>query len=97
MVNKKQATRIDVNTAILERLEALVHLLLPSMSGYGLPEKGDKYAVLSLCDYAHTREDIKNSLGKSQNRVDVVLNSLRKDSLIKSASRDGKIMYVRVR
>ncbi len=95
MREKRETT--DTNSAILERLDALIQLLLPSTTGYALPEKGDRFAVLSLCDYEHSREEIKKLLGKSQNRVDVVLNSLRKDGLVKSVSKNGTTLYVRVR
>lgn len=84
-----------IEKAILERLEVLVQLSIPPMES--AEKETDEIKVLRLCDYNHTREDIAKEIGKSLNRVDVVLNGLRKAGKIRSVPKDGATVYVRVR
>jgi hypothetical protein len=81
--------------SILERLDALVQLSVPAMTE--VEKETDETRVLRLCDYAHTREEIAKGMGKSLNRIDVVLNSLRKVGRIRSLPKDGMTVYVRLR
>ncbi|MCH7986508.1 MAG: hypothetical protein IH847_07985 [Acidobacteria bacterium] len=84
-----------IEKAILERLEALVQLSLPSVT---LPDKEtNEIKVLRLCDYNQTREDIAKAIGITQNQVDVLLNSLRKSGKIRSVPKDGTTVYIRLR
>lgn len=84
-----------VEQAILERLEALVQLSIPVMGEVG--KETDETRVLRLCDYNHTREEIAKTIAKSLNRVDVVLNCLRREGRIRSLTKDGMTVYVRLR
>ncbi len=80
--------------AILERLETLVLLSVPPMPR---PDREtDETRVLALCDYAHTRDQIAKTIGKPLNRVDVLLNALRKEGKIRSVSKDSSTVYVRL-
>ena len=81
--------------AMLERLEALVLLSVPPMPK--TDRETDETRVLALCDYGHTRDQIAKTIGKSLNRVDVLLNALRKDGKIRSVSKDSSTVYVRLR
>jgi hypothetical protein len=80
---------------ILEVLEAIVQLLLPPAVEGG--RETDESRILRLCDFDHTREQIAKAINKPLNRVDVVLNSLRKNGRIKSLPRGGNTVYIRVR
>ena len=84
-----------VEKTILERLEALIQLSIPPLQA--IEKETDEIRVLRLCDYSHTREEISRSLKKSLNRVDVVLNALRKTGKIRSVSKDGSTVYIRMR
>lgn len=86
---------MPLDKAILERLEALVQLSIPPVEE---PEKEtDEVRILRLCDFNHTREDIAKQISKPVNRVDVVLNGLRKAGKIRSVSKDGATVYLRFR
>lgn len=81
--------------AITERLDVLIQLALPTLDP--VEKETDESRILSLCDYQHTREQIAKKTGKSLNRVDVVLNGLRKAGKIRSVTKDGQTVYIRLR
>lgn len=86
---------MSLEKAMLERLDVLVQLAIPSIPAG--ERETDETKILRLCDYDHPREDISKEIGKPLNRVDVVLNSLRKSGKIRSAQKDGSTVYIRLR
>jgi len=91
---KRQSVPREPSVAqVVERLDALIYLFLPP-----IPEakQTDERRVLELCDYGHTREEIAKDVGKPFSTIDPILSSLRKASRIRSVSRDGRTVYVRV-
>ena len=92
-VTRQSVPREPGLAQVVERLDALIYIFLPP-----IPEgkQTDERRVLELCDYAHTREEIAEDIGKPFSTIDPILSSLRKAGRIRSVLRDGHKVYVRV-
>ena len=98
MVELNQKEVSEKLDAILDRMDIVIHLLLSPIKRSEITLKGKmQKAVLELCDFGHTREDMAKRLDKSLNTIDVTLNSLRKQDFIKSVSVEGKTYYIRIK
>ena len=82
---------------IIERLDAIIHLLMPTFDEKMFGFKGIPIEVLKLCDYNHTVQNMTKKLRKSRPVIDNALSKLRKDGLIKSVNRNNQIVYVRLK
>jgi hypothetical protein len=83
-----------VDSSLTERLDALIQLLMPPVPSE--TRETDEIRVLRLCDHLHDREAIAKEIGKPIGRIDVILNTLRRDGRIRSVSKDGRTVYVRL-
>lgn len=82
---------------IVERLNVLIELSIPEFHIEGLKLGSVEKTVLRLCDLKHTRKEIAKKTRKTENQIDVTLNSLRRKKLIKSLKIGNKTFYVRTR
>jgi len=82
---------------IVERLEVLITLMIPPFNEGKYQEKGLQLDILRVCDFENTVEDMERKLKKSRNIINVNLSRLRSKGLIRSASKDGSIVYLRLR
>lgn len=82
---------------ILERMDAIVCLLLPPFDEgkYGL--KGIPLHVLKLCDYEHSVNDMIKIIKKPRAQIDNALSKLRKEGYIKTITRNGSSVYLRLK
>jgi hypothetical protein len=82
---------------IIERMDALVCLLLPPFDESKYNLKGIPIQVLKLCDYEHSVNDMINIIKKPRAQIDNALSKLRKEGYIKSISRNGSNVYLRLK
>jgi DNA-directed RNA polymerase specialized sigma24 family protein len=81
---------------VVERLDALIYLLLPHADS-ALAQVSDlQQEVLSLCDYEHTTEDISSITKKSANHINKELSLLRSKGVVKTISRGSRKVHVRL-
>jgi len=81
---------------IIDRLDLLLRISLPSSKAEGIKLGGLEQAVFQLCDLRHTRKEIANELKKSTNLIDVTLNGLKKKGLIAAVEIEGNARYMRL-
>ena len=82
---------------IVERLDVLISLMIPSFDSSKYEERGVQLDVLELCNFENTVEDMVKKLKKTRNRIDVNLSKLRSKGLIRSVPKNDKTVYVRIR
>jgi hypothetical protein len=82
--------------AIVERLDVLISLLIPRFDSSKYQERGVQLDVPRLCDYENTADDMVRQLKKTRNRIDVNLSKLRAKGLIRSVTKNGQTVYVRL-
>lgn len=82
---------------IVERLDLLVELSIPSPKTESVRLSKREQAVYALCDMQHERREMAKTLGKSPNLVSVTLDALKKKGLVRSMSVAGRTCYLRLR
>lgn len=78
------------------RLDTLILLLTKPVDQYGDSVVGLQLDILRLCDYEHTTADIQRLVKKSASHVNKELSLLRSKGLVKSVSRDGRQVHIRL-
>lgn len=61
-----------------------------------LPENSIKRKIYNLCDGARDTSEIAKGIGKSTNYVNSYLSILRRDGLIRSIEKDGKLFHEQI-
>lgn len=82
---------------LIERLDAIINLLIPRYMEDSYDFKGLPKQVIELCDYDHSVQDMMKKLDKSRPMVDNALSKLRKEGYIKSITRGDKKVYIRLK
>ena len=82
---------------IIDRMDAILSLLLPPFDETKCNLRGLPLQVLKLCDYEHTVTDMVKVTKKSRAQVDNALSKLRKEGYIKTLTKNGLNVYVRLK
>ena len=82
---------------IVDRLDTLITVMMPSSTDGGNSATGLAEKILRLCDYDHETDEIRKSVGKSSNHVNKELTLLRKKGLVKTVRRGKRQVHVRLR
>lgn len=85
------------DTELIERLDAIITLLIPKYFEDHYEFGGLPLQVMELCDFDHSVQDMMKKLKKSRPVIDNALSKLRKDGFIKSMIKDDKTVYIRLR
>jgi hypothetical protein len=81
---------------VCDRLDVVISLLIPPATRIADVPKGLALDILKLCDYDHTTEDIRKSVGKTAEHVAKELSLLRSKGMIRTVQRDGRQVHVRL-
>lgn len=82
---------------IIERMDAMLALLIPAFDKNKYQFKGVPLQVLELCDYEHTVSDMMVKIKKPRNQIDPALTKLRKEGYVKTINKNGKTVYLRLK
>ena len=82
---------------ILDRMDAILSLLMPPFDESKYALKGLPLQVLRLCDFEHTVSDMVKNTKKSRPQIDNALSKLRKEGYIKTITRNGANVYLRLK
>jgi len=61
-----------------------------------LPKDSVKKKIYDLCDGARTASDVAKAIGKGNTYVGSYLSILRREGLIRSIERDGKLVHEQI-
>jgi len=82
---------------IIDRMDAILTLLIPPFDKNKYDLKGISLEVLRLCDYEHTVNDMVKKTKKSRPQIDNALSKLRKEGYIKTIVKGGNNVYLRLK
>lgn len=86
-----------MDKVILEKLDIIISLMIPSFSNNNHDLKGLALDVLKLCDYENTVTDMVKKLRKGRPQIDNSLSKLRGMGLIKTVQKNESTVYVRLK
>jgi DNA-binding transcriptional ArsR family regulator len=82
---------------IVDRLDILISLMIPKFDASNYDVKGLGLEIMKLCDASYTVQDMCKELDKPRQIIDNALSKLRSKELVKTISKDGKTVYVRLK
>lgn len=96
MAKSSRADRPATLDSVCDRLDVLIALLIPPTVKNAQRPKGLQLNIVELCDYEHTTDDIRKRVKKTLNHVNKELSALRSKGMIRTVSRDGQQVHVRL-
>lgn len=85
------------NTDVLEKLDVIISLMIPTFIESNYDMKGLSLQVLKLCNYENTVQDMVKKLKKSRPQIDNSLSKLRTEGYIKTIVKNNLTVYVRLK
>jgi len=101
MINESSSEEIlkDIKST-LEEIKAILVLLnqdrLEEMKKRLLPEGSVKKQIYDLCDGTKTTTEMAQIIGKTESYVRSYLSILRRQGLVRSVKKDGKLLHEQI-